>query len=212
MNMKATYKPEVFNVSNEQDAKNIILTAEGVSTEERWEKETPFLAKDIGEFLQPTKDSLILDFGCGIGRISKALIQQYNCRMLGLDISQSMRALSAQYVAHDHFSAIAKPLLKNLIKNGLKVDACVALWVLQHCPRLEEEIALIKSILKKDGHLYVLNNNSSAIPTDKGWVNDGSNIKNMLEKNFKLVSYSKLPIEHAPKGLAQNTFIAKLQY
>ena len=82
----------VFAVNNERQAKNIILTPEGgTTTDGRWEKETEFLQQDIGEFLNPTEQMLILDYGCGIGRLAKELINNHACRVLGVDISASMR-------------------------------------------------------------------------------------------------------------------------
>ena len=208
--MKAYYKPEVFDVNNETEAKAIILTPEGSTTDDRWVKETPFLAQDINSFIAPTDTSLVLDFGCGIGRISRELIAMSGCRVLGLDISQSMRALSINYVDSDRFSPIGKELLENLISKGLKVDACVSIWVLQHCPDMLEQIELIKSILKPGGHFYILNNVHSAIPTDQGWLSDGTDIQKVLESNFEVVEYSKLPEDVTMKQLSELSFIAKL--
>jgi SAM-dependent methyltransferase len=208
--MKAYYKPEVFDVQNETDAKAIILTPEGSTTDDRWVRETPFLAQDINSFISPTDRSLVLDFGCGIGRISKELILMSGCRVLGLDISQSMRALSINYVSSDRFSPVGKGMLENLVSKGLKVDACVSIWVLQHCPNVLEEIELIKSILKPGGHFYVLNNVNSAIPTDRGWLSDGINIQAVLEDNFAAVEFSKLPEEVTMKLLSELSFIGKL--
>ena len=209
--MEAYYKPDVFEVNNEHEAKRIILTPEGSTTNQRWQQETPYLANDIGQFLALDERSLVLDFGCGIGRISKALVEQYSCRALGVDISRSMRELSLKYVDNELFSISSKPLLAKLVENGLRFDACVAIWVLQHCMNVEQEVDFIKAALKKNGSLYILNNHYSAIPTDQGWVNDGSNIKQILEKNFELVSYSRLPSECAPQGLVNNTFIGKFR-
>jgi hypothetical protein len=48
---------------------------------ERWATETPYLADRIGTALGITATSMILD--CGIGRISKALIERFQCRVVG---------------------------------------------------------------------------------------------------------------------------------
>jgi len=98
-----------------------------------------------------------------------------------------------------------------MIHNGIKVDACVSLWVIQHCPRLLEEIAMIKSILKDGGHFYILNNVHSATPTNMGWVNDGTDIRRVLENNFELESYSKLPAQYTTEQLSENSFIGKFR-
>jgi hypothetical protein len=42
--MALTYNPEIFSVPNLSQAKNIILTAESSTTEERWKTETPMLS------------------------------------------------------------------------------------------------------------------------------------------------------------------------
>ena len=42
--MALTYNPEIFSVLNLSQAKNIILTAESSTTEERWKTGTPMLS------------------------------------------------------------------------------------------------------------------------------------------------------------------------
>ncbi len=99
-NEKLQYNPRIFDVNTIDDAKKIILTPEaGMATNERWEKETPFLKKDISDFFKNlTKESVIVDFGCGIGRVSKEIIDAIGCKVIGIDISQSMRQLAIKYV------------------------------------------------------------------------------------------------------------------
>jgi len=206
------YQPKVFDVEDETDAKKIILTPEiGTTTETRWETETAFLVKDIGSFFHPEEDSLILDFGCGIGRLSKKLITEYHCNVLGFDISKSMRVLSLKYVDSDKFGSVSKPIVIELVKNDFRVDMCIAVWVLQHCPNVEEDILFIKYALRKNGLFYVVNNLTPAIPTDKGWMNDGTDIKSLLNKHFKILDYYRIPKEHTSEHLSQQTFIARLQ-
>jgi 2-polyprenyl-3-methyl-5-hydroxy-6-metoxy-1,4-benzoquinol methylase len=135
MNKNTThYNPTVFDVSSIQDAKNIILTQEeGMSTDERWKLETPFLAQDIGAYFSSLdENSVIIDYGCGIGRISKELINQFSCKVIGIDISESMRTLSQQYVDSENFEAISPLELKKRLLSGLRVDAAISIWVLQH--------------------------------------------------------------------------------
>jgi tRNA1(Val) A37 N6-methylase TrmN6 len=85
-----TYFPLVFDASNLDQAKKIILTPEGSTTEHRRETETPYLA----ELIKPGSASLILDYGCGIGRISKAFIERHGSSIVGLDINKNMRTLA----------------------------------------------------------------------------------------------------------------------
>ena len=70
------YTPEIFEKKSMEEAKNIILTQEkGTTTAQRWELETPYITESILSKVSLTPQSLVLDFGCGIGRISKELIE-----------------------------------------------------------------------------------------------------------------------------------------
>jgi len=84
-----------------------------------------------------------------------------------------------------------------------------SLWVLQHCPQVVSDVALIRAATKQGGVFYVLNNNRSVVPTNRGWVNDGTNLKSLLEKEFVLQGYAKLPVECSSEGLVANTFIGR---
>jgi 2-polyprenyl-3-methyl-5-hydroxy-6-metoxy-1,4-benzoquinol methylase len=57
------------------------------STEERWQVETPYVADLIGHALPTIRPGdLLLDYGCGVGRIAKELIARHRCRVVGVDI------------------------------------------------------------------------------------------------------------------------------
>src|SRR6185436_7844642 len=98
-----TYNPGVFAVGSIEQAKSIILTPEDSTTEARWRTETGYLAELIASHLALDSASVVLDYGCGIGRIAKELIQRTKCTVLGVDISPNMRALAPQYVQSDLF-------------------------------------------------------------------------------------------------------------
>jgi len=206
------YQPEVFSVNNLHEAQQIILTPEeGTSTEERWEKETPFLSDAIGNFINPSDKTILIDYGCGIGRLAKELIAKYNCFVIGVDISVSMRQIAPGYVQSDRFSIISKDIFMKLVTSGMKVDCCIAAWVLQHCPRVEEDISLIKTSLKPEGLFFVLNNTIPAIPTNIGWVSDGKDIFTILKTEFTEISSYKLPCSVTTKTISDNTFIMHLK-
>ena len=79
------------------------------------------------------RGNTVLDFGCGIGRLSKALLEQYDCRVLGVDISPDMRRMAAEYVNSDRFSVISYEMFCALAeRGGLKADCAIAVYVLQH--------------------------------------------------------------------------------
>jgi len=175
---QATYSPAIFNVGTMEQAKRIILTPEEATTEQRWEKETPYLLSLIEQSIALTDESVVLDYGCGIGRMSKALIERFNCRAVGVDISRSMRALAADYVASDRFFACAPEAVEWL---GIGFDAALAVWVLQHCYDPQADIDRISGALKPSGSLFVVNDLRRIVPTrEVTWINDGKDIAKML--------------------------------
>jgi SAM-dependent methyltransferase len=206
------YLPSVFEKASEDDARAIILTPEdGTSTQERWAKETPFLTSDLGAFLRPSRDSLLLDYGCGLGRIARELIATHGCRVLGVDIAKSMRQMAPGYVDDDRFSVVTKPMLVAMAASGLRVDGGYAIWVLQHCLDPAEDIALVKSVLKAGGLFYVLNNRHAVVPSDLGWVDNGIDIIPILDREFDVVDVSQLPLACTTPAISRGSFIARLK-
>lgn len=209
---KTVYTPHVFNKENIEDAKKIILTQEGdLQTEQRWEEETPFLVDSLIKDLQIKKSDTILDFGCGIGRVAKELIEKTSCKIVGVDISESMRKMALEYVNHENFKVISAIDLQENVKRGFRFDSAYSIWVLQHCLNPNIEIELIKSSLKKDSLFYVLNNNISAVPTNKGWVNNKIDVLALLDFRFEQIKLDKIPLEVSSKKVNENTFIALLK-
>jgi 2-polyprenyl-3-methyl-5-hydroxy-6-metoxy-1,4-benzoquinol methylase len=205
--MQVTYNPRVFEVNDIAHAMNIILTPEGSTTAQRWETETPYLADLIAEQFSITADSLVLDYGCGIGRLAHELIKRHGCRVVGVDISASMRALSVIYARTDRFTSCSQQMLEGLVARGLAFDAALAIWVLQHCATPGEDMARIRAALKPGGDLFVANGNVRSLPTaEQGWVNDGLDIKAMLDGEFEPIKDGRLAREKTTEIIAEGTF------
>jgi hypothetical protein len=66
----ATYFADVFAVQTIEQARQIILTGEGSTSAERWQVETPWLVDTISGLIDITPDTLLVDYGCGIGRVA----------------------------------------------------------------------------------------------------------------------------------------------
>lgn len=177
--MTVTYDPSVFSVTTLDQAKAIILTGEDSTTARRWAIETPYLVDLIARNIPITSNSRVLDYGCGIGRMAKALIDRFGCLVDGVDASESMRDLAAEYVRSDKFTAAAE-----LGANSV-FGTVLAIWVLQHCPRLSEDIARITHALKPGGSLFVVNMLHRSVPTiERGWVSDNLDVFEMLSKEL----------------------------
>jgi 2-polyprenyl-3-methyl-5-hydroxy-6-metoxy-1,4-benzoquinol methylase len=204
-----TYNPGIFSVRNHDEAKRIILTPEGSSTEQRWEAETPIVADLAARHNSLGGASVVLDYGCGIGRIAKELIARHGCNVVGVDISPSMRALSVEYVNSDNFFACSPTSLNVLIASGLRFDLAVSIWVLQHCLKPAEDIGILRGAIKPGGGLLVMNNLHRAVPTmEKGWANDGIDIRKTLSNTFALQAEETLVSPLVPAALSGVTFWA----
>lgn len=207
-----TYRPDIFDVKDVESAKRIILTPEvGTSTQERWEDETPYLANEMGQALGLNGTSCVIDYGCGIGRIAKQLIERYGCAVVGVDISTSMRQLAPGYVGSTRFAACAPEMLDQMVAQGFRATHACACWVIQHCALPEIDLARIDSALASGGRLFVLNNNHRCVPTDQGWANDGLSIEALLTEKFDKVAKGRLPEVITTAEIANASFTMTLR-
>lgn len=208
----ALYRPDIFEVSDIEAAMRIILTAEaGTTTEERWARETPFLAGRIGDALGLDEHAMVIDYGCGIGRVAKELIARYRCHVLGVDISGGMRALAPQYVQSECFAVCAPEMLGRLIAHGFRATHAYACWVIQHCARPAEDLNRIASALPDGAGFFVLNSNGRWVPTDAGWSTDGISVEHLLRERFDVVSKQDLPEAVTTPELARSSFMMTLR-
>ncbi len=204
------YDPSVFEQTNAEDAKNIILTAEdGVSTQTRWDTETPWLLKLISQYIVKPK-CLIVDYGCGIGRLSAPLVNLGH-PVIGVDISYSMRKLATDQISNDRFVAMTPMMFDQLVNIGIKADFILSIWMLQHCLDLEAEVSRFYRSLTKGGLLAVVDMRHRAIPTNQGWVNDGKNVNKTLSDHFNLIQQYPYDAPKAPQNLRDNAYVAFMQ-
>jgi SAM-dependent methyltransferase len=190
-----TFRPEVFEVATLDQAKAITVTVEeGTTTEERWEKETFFLLEDICKCLAIGKDSCVLDYGCGTGRVAKGLIDRTGCRVVGVDSSKAMRLLSPEYVLSERFTVCSPDVLQKIIAKGFAADFAICLWVIQHALYPSDVIQRIYTALRPNGVLYALNQQTRCVPTDIGWLDDGFDVKSGLRQAFQEEDFRSLPL------------------
>ncbi len=188
--MNLTYSAKVFDVADLTEAMRIILTPQGgQDTEERWRQETPYLGGLIETSLGIMPGQVLLDFGCGIGRLAKEMIGRTGVRVLGVDISLSMRALGSFYVGNEDFVAVSPQMLAAMADRGLRVDGAIAVWVLQHCSMPAADLELIRSALQPGGRFFVVNNQFRAVPTTGDtWANDGIDVRALAQDRFHEVA------------------------
>jgi SAM-dependent methyltransferase len=189
----SNYTPEVFETRDEAAARWIILTPEaGMSSEQRWELESPWLA----ERLFFPADGLVLDYGCGIGRLSK-LIEH---AVLGVDLSSSMRRQAEGYVARESFGVVSPTMFRQMTHGGMRCAGAIAAWVLQHVEDPRATIAEIAAVLDEGAPFYVLNQFRRCVPASGDWSDDGLDVHALLGEYFDLVNDISLPAELFEQG------------
>lgn len=183
------YIKEVFDVQTFEQAKNVVLTPDE-SNPNKFETETNFLIDVIQEQIPSlNENSTVLDFGCGMGRVSKALINKFNCKVIGLDISDSMLTFARLYTAN-----INKFVPTKNYSDPNSVDVCLSILALQHTENPKVEIENIVNTLKPGGILVLLNENQRFVPSDIDsnryvvWNDDGFDIFGYIETLLRRVN------------------------
>lgn len=207
--MAARYFPEIFEVADETAAREIILTTEGEGADSRtrWALETPYVMELIRNAFDLRRDMLVLDYGCGIGRLAKAMIEASGCCVIGLDTSTGMRKLAIDYVRSDRFIPVSPGQFDALAAAGLRVHAAIAVWVLQHCFRPGDDIARIRRSLVPQGSCFVLNMPKRAIPAvhdgmmDRSgffWASDSIDVSKLLRSEFAVMAEGEPDMSRVP--------------
>jgi len=116
-----------FSEPNFRDARGTVVgSINKLSVDERWERETPLFVDAIAKYLTPSTRA-ILDYGCGIGRISKKILEREQAvTITGVDASRVQIAHSLSYINDSRFSAVVPAELKG------SFDLCFCIYVLQH--------------------------------------------------------------------------------
>ena len=220
MSRKVQYFPEVFEVEDLQSAKAIILTNEGpgADTATRWELETPYVTSLIAQHLNLEPGTLLLDYGCGIGRLARPLIEQFGCHVIGVDISASMRALAPTYFNDERFSIVSPPQFDALVAKGLRVDAAISVWVLQHCFEPAQDVTRMRRGLRPEGKAFVLNMRQRAVPAVDAaqsalqfqWVSDGQDVFGILRESFAVEAEGEVEPDAAPNMADAGCFWMRL--
>jgi ubiquinone/menaquinone biosynthesis C-methylase UbiE len=162
------------------------------------------------------KEDKVLEIGCGSGNILK-LINSKN--IYGLDISPKMIEFCKKTIPHGNFiSGDAE----NLPYEDNFFDKVIISEVLYYLPDLEKAMEEAKRVLKKEGLLLItsLNRKYNFIKTIvnvlKIGVHDNvsmsyislNNLKNIIQKNFKIEEISPIPLKVVPANYSLIFFIA----
>jgi len=197
-NTPRRYTPRVFETASMAQARKIILQGDDPEQiERRWEVETPWFGNLIVRACGVTASSRVLDFGCGIGRLSRQIIVTSGCSAVGVDISASMRAMAAGFVASPCFKTASYEEFGFSPPLGDGFDAAFACYVLQHVEQPERDLGSIAAALRPGGSFLLVNSTLRWVPTIFGWEQDRLDVAALADKEFELVETFSFPPEIA---------------
>lgn len=158
--LKVKYNPNIFDPVSIEHAKQIILLDPDVPNQ--WETETEWTMNLFREKQLFNEKSVVLDWGCGIGRLAKPIIEEYNCKVIGVDFQGNMLKYAKEYVNHPNFTAISNEEFHDLPDDYFTVG--IAIWALQHAIEITSVLRCIQKKLKSNGEFAVLNLYSKSVP------------------------------------------------
>jgi SAM-dependent methyltransferase len=188
------YNPDFFTPKDLDDAKRIVL-GHGVSeTKSKWIIETMWTKNILSSKNLIDKDSIVLDWGCGIGRLSKMIIEEFGCRVVGVDINQKMLDYARENVKSEKFITSTVDDFK---KDNTVFTTAIAVWALQHSITPDEDLELIKNRLTDAGSLFVFEEINPTIPTDASngypWFILAKSNLDRIENYFEILEMGPFP-------------------
>lgn len=183
------YIKEIFDVQTFEQAKHVVLTTDPENPK-KFETETNFLVDTIAEqdFIRLKDESIVFDFGCGMGRIARELINKFKCKVIGVDISPSMLQFAKLYTANlNKFQGMYEYTTPE------SCDVALSVLALQHAEDPQKEIDNIYNVLKPNGIFVLLNERQRFVPSDVDsnryivWNDDGFDVFKYTESKMKKI-------------------------
>ena len=185
-----SYLKEAFYPNDMESAKDICITPDPKKPN-KFNEETHFLIRFLNSRGLLHKRPKVLDFGCGVGRISKDLVD-LGCEVVGMDFSIPMLMAAINYVDNKNFTPLINTAtLPFEIKP--EFDLVICTFVLQHTEDPIKEIKFLKSVMKDDATLVLVNEPYRLVPMgmDKDrfveWKDDKVDIDQEVSNEFFLV-------------------------
>lgn len=181
------YVKEVFDVTTFEQAKHVVLTSDP-NNPNKFQEETDYFINIFRNSGYISSESKVLDFGCGMGRISRELIATFKCDVIGVDISPSMRKFATLYVSNPRkFKAVES------YTEPESINIAFCILVLQHAQDPQKEIDNLYNVIKPNGYLVLVNENKRLVPADVDknnyiiWKDDKFDVQAAIREKFKQI-------------------------
>lgn len=157
-----------------------------LSVDERWERETSLFVDAMLRYI-PSGPCKILDYGCGIGRVSKEiLVRHADCAIMGADNSEVQLAHAYSYIQEPRFTGVVPHMVEG------PFDFAFSFFVLQHVKavHLRQAIQIIHANLAPGGlFVHCCSEHRMAVRVDAHRFLDdsflGVNVSSELELLFE---------------------------
>lgn len=187
----------IFESDDFEHLRKVVLSVpKSVDYDEYWNRASAGTAKIIIEELGITPSSKVLDFGCGVGRVARCVVEQTPCDVVGVDISKSMLETASRYVGSSKFKPMLSADFHRNPQQAGPFTAAYALIVLQHCEDPEAELKAIRSACAPGARFFVIGSHTRFVPTTAGWHDDGIDIRKLIDSLFiieKEIDLSAIP-------------------
>ncbi|MCB1024849.1 MAG: methyltransferase domain-containing protein [Acidobacteria bacterium] len=149
-----------------------------------------YLSRNLARsVIRPGKNEVILDFGCGVGRLSEFLAKDAG-KIIGLDLSDEMLKVAEKNKKSPNIEYKNTSEIAELQDNTF--DKIFTFWVLQHIEdvTLSKYIEKFHRLLKDNGTLFVFEQTQTATTNynDVHIQRAGSDYENLfLQGSFQLI-------------------------
>ena len=189
------YNPNFFMPGSFEDAKRIVLGHGIVETPSKWAVETLWIENMLRQRNFVNEDSVVLDWGVGVGRISKMLIDKFGCQVVGVDINNKLLDYAISHVASDKFTGM---LVEDLPKLNKKFTQVIAIWALQHSVFISKDLDSINNVLDKNADIFIFETIQPTVPihnSEQPWFILNDPYLPFYKKRFSLIEMGLFPSE-----------------
>lgn len=167
---------------------------------EDWNRATLNHVRILQELGLVSRDDLIVDFGCGIGRMSQALAEK-GAKLLAVDRSTEMRNHAKKYISKKFLDEGTVLLLSDseflsrVPDLERSVDTVLFMEVLQHIPEpvIDDLLPQILHVLKPGGRIVVFGNEKLDVGADGRVFPNTPSIDSVLLKHTHIVRRDTWP-------------------
>lgn len=184
--------PRRFDWDNIDDAKKSILWYDD------WDEATENTIELMQKMGVIKAESLVVDWGCGVGRIASKLVERYrNVTVLAVDCSIKMLRHALSYIKPQYLRKIVLVTDEFILSHTNLFENCADLVIFieafQHIPEpvLDQMLPRIEKLLKKNGELFVFGNRQLEI----GYKDKApSTVEEVIKRYFELEK-SQVPFQ-----------------